>query len=243
MIMTALLILFLLAFSLTLLNRRKLGLFFGFVFLLLLSFAGSGILPKIILEGLQAYPASVPKWEERNLIIVLGSGTILRPGADQVSSQLMGASRLMTAAQLYFECKEISRNCSILTTGGDPQQRGTAEATVMERELQDLGIPATDIVKEDKSHNTFQNAKFTSLLLQSREAEKIILVTSGIHLRRALLYFAHFKIKAQGYPADHLQAQISLLPKAQNISFLEMALHEYMGILRYEYYNFMGWNG
>lgn len=240
--MTSLLILFLTAFFLILLKRRRLASFFALLGLIFLILAGSGILSNLALNELQTHSVTTSQWEESNLIIVLGSGTILKNGADHLSSQVMGASRLISAAHLYFNCKKHSENCTILTTGGDPQKRGISEAAVMKRELQELGIPSSDILKEDRSHNTFQNAKFTSHLLEKRSEEKIILVTSGIHLPRALLYFSHFKTKAQGYPADHLLATISLLPKAQNIVYLDMALHEYLGILRYDFYNFMGWN-
>lgn len=228
---------------LMLFKKRKTTCLLALSALLFLVLTGSGILTQLALKDLQVYSATLPQWQERNLIIVLGSGTVQKPGSKQLSSQVMGASRLMAAAQLYLNCKKSSENCTVLTTGGDPQQRGMPEASVMEQELQSLGVPIADIVKEDKSHNTFQNAKFTNKVLESRAEEKVILVTSGIHLKRALLYFSHFKIQARGYPSDHLQAQLSFFPSAQNISFLEMALHEYLGTLRYDYYNFMGWNG
>ncbi len=69
-----------------------------------------------------------------------------------------------------------------------------------------------------------------------------MLVSSGIHLRRGLIYFAHFGVGATPVRADYLRAVWSWLPLSYNFVLADLALHEYTGIARYHVYNAMGWN-
>jgi uncharacterized SAM-binding protein YcdF (DUF218 family) len=70
----------------------------------------------------------------------------------------------------------------------------------------------------------------------------VVLVTSGFHLRRSVLYFSHFGVQAQAVRADYVGAQLSPLPQAFNFLALDLALHEYAGLWRYRIYNLFGWN-
>jgi uncharacterized SAM-binding protein YcdF (DUF218 family) len=69
-----------------------------------------------------------------------------------------------------------------------------------------------------------------------------VLVTSGIHLQRSLLYFAHFGIAPQPVAGDWVRANSLFVPVAWNFVLADLTLHEYLGILRYRVYNMLGWN-
>ncbi len=112
----------------------------------------------------------------------------------------------------------------------------------MRRELREIGIPESDVLIESKSNNTFQNAQFSSEILQTHAVDQTIVVTSGLHLPRALLYFSHFGVRALGAPADRLTSIASVFPLAHNFAFTDIAVHEYLGFLRYRFYNWMDWN-
>jgi uncharacterized SAM-binding protein YcdF (DUF218 family) len=90
--------------------------------------------------------------------------------------------------------------------------------------------------------NTWQNAQFTRPLLQRYNADRVLLVSSGIHLRRSMLYFSHFGINAIPVRGDYLRAIFSPLPRSYNFAVADFALNEYIGILRYYAYNMLGWN-
>lgn len=77
--------------------------------------------------------------------------------------------------------------------------------------------------------------------MQAGGFDRVFLVTSGLHLQRSLLYFAHFGIHCTGAPADHLQPQRSWVPLGYNLAVAAFAFHEYLGILRYRVYNALGW--
>ncbi len=95
---------------------------------------------------------------------------------------------------------------------------------------------------EGRSLNTWQNAQYCAAWLAEHPQDQVVLVTSGFHLRRGALYFAHFGIRTLPVRADYVGAQFSLLPQAYNFLALDLALHEYAGLLRYRLYNVLGWN-
>ena len=67
-------------------------------------------------------------------------------------------------------------------------------------------------------------------------------MTSGLHLKRSLLYFSHFGMGCLGAPADEWQPRRSWLPLAYNLALTDFAIHEHVGILRFKVYNALGWN-
>jgi len=61
-------------------------------------------------------------------------------------------------------------------------------------------------------------------------------------VRRSVLYFSHFGVRPLGVRADYGRAPVSLLPQAYSIMMADVAIHEYLGVLRYHVYNWLGWN-
>lgn len=223
--------------------RRTGKALYAVAFVLFLA-VGCGPAPGWLLAGLQGpyLPRPAVTWGERNAIVLLGAGTARVPGAGQNEPGMFSYPRIVEAARLYRECRKASADCAILVSGGDAQRHGMPEASVYRAALIGVGIPAGDILEESNSMNTWQNAQFSSQLLRSRGADRVLLVSSGIHLRRSLMYFAHFGIDAVPQRADYLHAVPSWLPLGFNFAVADFALHEYIGIARYHVYNAMGWN-
>nr|WP_238984933.1 YdcF family protein [Candidatus Glomeribacter gigasporarum] len=118
----------------------------------------------------------------------------------------------------------------------------SSEAEVCGGILRGLGVAASELLLETKSMNTYQNAQFSRALLEQLHPDRIALVTSGFHIRRSLLYFAHFGIDASGIRADFLRPFRSLFPISYNFTVTDLALKEYLGVARYHLYNALGWN-
>lgn len=55
--------------------------------------------------------------------------------------------------------------------------------------LRDLGVPDEAIRLEERSRNTSQNAKFSAQWLQEQGVGRILLVTSALHMPRAVELF------------------------------------------------------
>ncbi|MET0254417.1 MAG: YdcF family protein [Luteibacter sp.] len=241
--MTLTLFLILLLVALVLMRRRRIA---GRVFMLLavvwLFFAGCGPLTGMLLGHLQAgYAPDVAQWGQRNAIILLGAGTV-RSGAGAIEPSLYANGRILRAAELYRACKATGADCKVEVSGGDAMKLKQAEADVYAISLDRLGVPRTDLILEAQSMNTFQNAQFSKPLLVSYGADKVVLVSSAVHLRRAMLYFSHFAIHGEPVRGDYVTARYDWLPTSENLSFADFAIHEYVGVWRYHLYNAMGWN-
>lgn len=244
MTMNALLILIVLASALAWLRwRRSSRVLFGLAVLLLLA-TGCGPLPSWLLAHLQAEVATdVPiVWGQRNAIVLLGAGTVRAGDAGAVEASLFAYGRISKAAMLYRACRQAPRDCKIEVSGGDARGLGQSEAAIYALDLQRLGVDPADVLLEPRSMNTWQNAQFSGPLLKAYGADRVLLVSSGFHLRRGMLYFSHFGIHATPVRADYVSGVASWKPLSYNFAMADMALHEYAGIARYRWYNAMGWN-
>jgi uncharacterized SAM-binding protein YcdF (DUF218 family) len=207
---------------------------------------GCGPVPGLLLQDLQAsYSANGVIHEAHSTtIILLGNGTERFSGVDGVSIEPgpLAYGRITKALELYRACKQKNSACTILVTGGDPQHHGVTEAVVYGALLQRLGVESADLLLETRSQNTWQNAQYSAGLLKSHPADQVLLVTSGTHLRRGVLYFARFGIHGQPVRADWVGAESSVIPASYNFLVTDLAIHEYVGVWRYYVYEAMGWN-
>ena len=223
-------------------RRRRSGPVFIVLALVWLFFAGCGPLTGMLLGNLQSgFAPDVATWGQRNFIILLGAGTV-RSGPGIVEPNLYANGRILRATELYRSCKATGAECKLEVSGGDAMKLGRSEAETYAVTLDRLGVPREDLVLEGNSMNTFQNAQFTRPLLMSFHPDKVVLVSSAVHLKRSLLYFSHFGIRAEPVRGDYVTARYDWLPSSENIFFADFAIHEYTGVFRYQLYNAMGWN-
>ena len=223
-------------------NCRRFAISLLTIMILLIVLICWGPLTYIALSGLQREARlTSPQWKSDNLIVLLGFG-VVKWRDDKITSSSLSYPRIVEAARLYFDCKKTANRCRILATGGDPLKRGLPEAEAMAHDLEGLNIPSLDIMTETKSNNTFQNARLSRELLGNQLPEQIVLVTSGTHMRRSMLYFSYFFDKLLAAPADFLEVRMTGQPYLQNIFYVDFALHEYAGIFLYRIYNLLGWN-
>jgi uncharacterized SAM-binding protein YcdF (DUF218 family) len=235
-----------LAIVLAWLHLRRSAYLIAALALVLFLGVGCGPIPALLASGLQeSYPATVAVQKAQvTAIVLLGGGTELAADGRTQSVEVgpLAFGRLVKTLQLYRECKQVNSVCIVLITGGDPIHRGKTEAAVYGAVLRQSGVDPADLVLEERSLNTFQNAGYTAPLLQSRKVDQVFLVTSGVHLRRSLLYFAHFGVVARPVRGDHVSAETHFLPVSHNFLVMDLVLHEYAGLVRYHVYQFMGWN-
>ena len=245
--LTILLILLLSAFGMHYLKKSKSSLLLVALTLLLYVGTGSGVLTQPMLTHLQApyLSGDAYEWSQNNVIVLLGAGSEKLAGTNRVEPGLLAFGRIEKTAQAYQDCKKFGRRCIVVISGGDPLRHGLAEADAYLPELQKFGVSSVDIMLENKSLNTWQNAQFCAALLKQNGLianDKIILVTSGVHMRRSLTYFKHFGLQAQPLRADYASVRLSWLPTAYNLMLTDAALHEYVGEWRYQLYSALGWN-
>jgi uncharacterized SAM-binding protein YcdF (DUF218 family) len=110
-------------------------------------------------------------------------------------------------------------------------------ATLMES----WGVPADSILRESRSTTTHTNAVYTAQLCRERGIDRIVLVTSAWHMRRALATFRATGLTVVPAPADHQGFHdpftlLSVLPDAEALRDTTRAVHEVLGLAYY------GWN-
>ena len=245
-ILAFIMILVALAIGLAWLHLRRSAYLVAALALVLYLGVGCGPITELLASNLQeSYPATVSvEPAQATAIVLLGGGTELAAdrGTQSVEVSPLAFGRVVKALQLYRECKRVDSVCFLVITGGDPAHHGISEAAVYGAVLRQSGVDPADLVLEERSLNTFQNAEYTAPLLQARKVDQVLLVTSGVHLRRSLLYFAHFGVAGRPVRGDHVSAVACLLPTSHNFLVMDLVLHEYAGFVYYHVYQLMGWN-
>jgi len=89
---------------------------------------------------------------------------------------------------------------------------------------------------ENRSLNTYQNAKFTAQLFEKLNLpKKIYLVTSAYHMKRAIKLFKYFGFKIipkpTGFFYNNEYTIWDIFPKAGDFYHSYKAIHEYFGLL------------
>lgn len=237
-------LIFLICILLNLFSYKKTSLIVGSIGILAYIVIGNGFFPAYLLHKLQ-FPysqLSTINWKKTNTIILLGAGTSKDPYTDKINPSILAFSRIAFTTIIYRECKNSNKICHVLLSGGDPLNNGESEAKAYQEILIPLGVNSEDIQLETQSKNTYQNAKFSSYLLKKQTNEQLLLVSSGLALKRALVYFSFFNIYPKPIASDFITIPITKFPLGYNFAMNDFAIHEYLGILRFHIYNFFGWN-
>jgi len=115
----------------------------------------------------------------------------------------------------------------ILSGGHDG--RNFAEAPVMARVAQSLGVPASAIFLESDSDDTIHNACYSSRIMKAHGWRSAEIITSPVHMRRAGIIFSHSPIEWRVHAASLIQPQSA--SDARSASALEV-----LKVVRYLYY-------
>ena len=91
----------------------------------------------------------------------------------------------------------------IIFSGAAQDQSGPSNALAMQRQAIEAGVPESSVSIEEDSRTTAENAEKTRSLLKQKNIQKVILVTSAYHQRRASLEFqkrAGGELKIMNHP-------------------------------------------
>src|SRR5258706_7873052 len=94
--------------------------------------------------------------------------------------------------------------------------------------LVEIGIPPEDIIIENKSNNTYENAIFTKEILQRDFPNgRFLLFTAAFHMRRAVACFKKVGMEVTPYGTDRYSGPRNIIP---TISCCPMPEHFLTGI-------------
>jgi len=198
----------------------------------------------------QYLPASsIP---EADVIVVLGGGTeSIQPPRPMVETNSAG-DRILYAARLYNEGKADY----ILLSGGNITWLGgrtTTPSEEMAAVLELAGISGDAVWLQSKSQNTYEDAYYSSQMLKKKGVERILLVTSAMHMPRSVALFKKQGIEVIPAPVDYTVTEaglknlsstdpqtllVNLMPNTSSLSLTTNVLKEYLGML---IYRLKGW--
>jgi uncharacterized SAM-binding protein YcdF (DUF218 family) len=137
------------------------------------------------------YHAYAAKPQKSDVIVVLGCQIWGR------SPSLMLKYRLEEALSLYRQ--GYAKN--LIVSGGQGNDEITFESSVMKQWLVDHGVETDAILEESRSTSTYENLKFSLVLMNEHSLQSATLVTSDFHIYRSLMLAARLGIKASGAPS------------------------------------------
>ena len=101
-----------------------------------------------------------------------------------------------------LEYLEHSPNTAVIVSGGKGDGENISEAEAMKRYLVSHGIDESRIITEDKSTSTWENFKFSKMILDERfPGASAAFVTTNFHVYRAGRVAIMNGIEAEGYGA------------------------------------------
>jgi uncharacterized SAM-binding protein YcdF (DUF218 family) len=133
----------------------------------------------------------LPKNRKCDFVIIHGAG-LLR--GSEVSPLL--AARLDKGIDV---CRKSGAGTKIIVSGGQGGDEKVTEASAMAGYLLARGIPAEDIIPEDRSATTWQNIRFSKEIIDARKpGARVIFVTNNYHVFRTGYYAHKQHLKATG---------------------------------------------
>jgi uncharacterized SAM-binding protein YcdF (DUF218 family) len=183
-------------------------------------------------------PVSIDKSPTADAIVVLG-GSLAVPDSPRIDIELTGNSdRILHAARLY----RAGKATIVIAAGGAEDTQ--PEAYDMKALLAEWGVPKKNVIIETESLNTYRNAVNTKPLLEKQGVKRVLLVTSAIHMPRALATFRTLGINAIPSPTDYLETDRKkheikdFLPDIDALGKTSLAVKEYLGMIAYRW---RGW--
>lgn len=175
-------------------------------------------------------------------------GVVVLGGAiDPVVSAARRQPSLNSAAERLTAVVELGRlypQARFIYSGGSgsvlhPDEK---EAPVAKVFLASLGFDTARVVFEGQSRNTWENAVFSRELMQPKVDETWLLVTSAMHMPRAIGAFRAAGWTITAYPVDYLTAGETdglRFNVMAGLGAVSTALHEWIGLA---YYRLRGWS-
>ncbi|HAM98025.1 MAG TPA: hypothetical protein DCQ26_05400 [Marinilabiliales bacterium] len=216
--------------------KRKKGLLFATLFLFLL-FSNAYLLNAVLFqwERRSVHDSSLKPQYQYGIVL---SGMVWYDTETKHLNFLQSSDRIWQAVRLYKE----NRIEKILITGGTAGffKEDTIESALLKKFLVRIGIPEGDVMTEEASRNTHENALFTAQLLSTEPQGNLLLITSAMHMRRAEQCFEKEGLHCDSYPTDrysgnnHLHWDDLLIPSAQTLFNWNAFTHELFGMLSYK---------
>jgi uncharacterized SAM-binding protein YcdF (DUF218 family) len=186
-------------------------------------------LPNYLLKTLESRyePVTAPqKFSDIRYIVVLSGGMRFN-NAVPPTSRLDESSALRVAEGIRL-FRLLSGSPTLIMTGSGPWKD---MANRMAAFAESLGVPADKLIQENHAKDTYGNAMEVQPLVKN---QPFLLVTSALHLPRAMGIFQELGMKPIPAPGDFRYSTHYLLydffPSGYSLTNMEAVIHEYLGL-------------
>jgi uncharacterized SAM-binding protein YcdF (DUF218 family) len=148
-----------------------------------------------------------------------------------------GYRRCEHAAWLYKHWLSVP----VLASGGSQSVGTQPLSTTMRELLNRAGVPDSEILTEDRSRSTHENAVYSAEILRKRGITNIALVVEAFAMPRAAAAFRHEGMNVVPAPSsfrDLGPVRDELIPSWKAVERNEGTLHEVLGLA---WYQLRGW--
>ena len=214
-------------------RKRKIARFMLVLSPVLLYFGSTQIPVSYLIDKTEAHlQINEPDFGLNNMVVILTGGHV-PDKQNNLLPHITADSRTLEALKLLNKCRAVAtRSCKLLISGGDPQNYGQSEARTTLNKLISIGADTSNIILEELSRNTEESTLMSAQFINNEKSDKVFVVTSGYHTKRAQLWFEHNGVTPVMVPSDHLQAGGPWwLPRPFNLLYAEVCLRELAGIV------------
>lgn len=182
------------------------------------------------------FPHWTPTQDPPNGMIVLGGVINANVSAAHGQISLGEAAERLTSAVALARKYPGAR---IVFSGGNAQLiSGRPEGIFALRFLEQLGVARDRITIEAQSRNSAENATYCKRLIAPKPGERWLLITSAMHMSRAVGVFRQAGFPVEPYPVDYQFAGwrgLLTLPGSVlgALAATDTAAHEWLGLLAY----------
>lgn len=178
-------------------------------------------------------PTALPDTDAQAIVVLAAGRRNATPDFGDTISRLTLA-RVRYAAHLYR-----ATGLPVIATGGAPGRAGGPPAGLLMQEALQTEFGVNAPAAEQRSANTYENARFTRQMLAAEGIERIVLVTQALHMPRAVAAFEAVGFEVIPAPTDYempARGRYRWLPSANTMTTTQLALHELIGGVWYRWH-------
>jgi len=170
-------------------------------------------------------------------VVILSGGVDSTRAGGVVLAQLSTAStlRVLEAARVY---KLIGARLVIVSGGiADERLELQPESKPMSEALIAAGVPAANIALDVDARDTYDHPRTIRPILEAHHVRQFVIVTSPMHMRRALAVFRKAGFNPVGsvtlLRSDHLKPPPLFVPNDDSLLLSDASIYDYAGWLYY----------
>ena len=216
-------------------SRRKLFMIFALITFL---FFSNDFIFNIIVKKWEAPQNSITNFDKQYEAGILLGGFSDYDYKKNKHNFKKEADRLIYTVQLYNQ--GIIRKIFISGGNGNLFNNNYKESETIKDFLIQNKIDSNDIIIENQSRNTKENAIYSANILDKKN--EYILVTSAVHMKRSILCFKNVGLKIIPFSVDNSisfssnEIEYILLPRSRVLENWEELIHEIIGYYVYLLY-------